>query len=56
MFDLLIRVIHVIMVMVIIMNGTNENGRPQGISYQVGGMNKNVISTPPVSTQVLMQL
>lgn len=39
------------MVMVIIMNGTNENGRPQGISYQVGGMNKNVISTPPVSTQ-----
>ncbi len=33
------------------MNGTNENGRPQGISYQVGGMNKNVISTPPVSTQ-----
>ena len=39
------------MVMVIIMNGTNENGRPQGISYQVGGMNKNVISTPPVNTQ-----
>ena len=33
------------------MNGTNENGRPQGISYQVGGMNKNVISTPPVNTQ-----